>query len=321
MAGYKSIKFLLLALGLVVLVIFISTIDLKSLSLALKKFNISILFIVSTLVVLNLIVKAIRWKFLVYKTSKRDITARFSFSSILAGVASGSLTPGRGEIAKPLMLKSYGIPLSEATAAAFIEKIFDMFALCLLFLISLIFFVDYKGITYIIYFAIAIFIFFLLFIAHLKKVQHLFIILLKKIPVTGSKAIEFSNRFFESFAMLKKKRVLALISLLSVSSMLLEIIRIFYIFTFFGLGVSFFLAMFSFSAAIVAGVISLVPGGIGINEISQTAIIAGLSKADTGLLKNAVLIDRLFAYYLLIFFGALVLMKSGAKSKNPNSKL
>ena len=53
----------------------------------------------------------------------------------------------------------------------------------------------------------------------------------------------------------------------------------------------------------------MVPGGIGTTEVSQMAVlgtIIGLS--NTNLLKLGVLLDRFFAYYLLVGIGSVVLI-------------
>jgi len=123
----KIINYALLGLGLIVLIIFINTIDLTNIQKSISLAGPRVIFFVFILMLINVFVKAYRWKLLTFKTTGKEISLWFSFLSIFAGVASGSIFPGRNEITKPLMLKSiYKARLSNSIPAAFIEKIFDL---------------------------------------------------------------------------------------------------------------------------------------------------------------------------------------------------
>jgi len=90
--------------------------------------------------------------------------------------------------------------------------------------------------------------------------------------------------------------------------MLLEVIRLAFIFSMFAISISFSMIVFAFTVSILFGTLTMIPGGIGATEISQAAIINNLTTTGFGVLSSAVLIDRFVSYYLLILLGALILM-------------
>jgi ubiquinone/menaquinone biosynthesis C-methylase UbiE/cbb3-type cytochrome oxidase subunit 3 len=66
---------------------------------------------------------------------------------------------------------------------------------------------------------------------------------------------------------------------------------------------------FTFSASLIFALITFIPGGIGITEISQVAILSSLFPIfQRELLSSIILLDRILTYYLLIFVGAIILI-------------
>ena len=97
----------------------------------------------------------------------------------------------------------------------------------------------------------------------------------------------------------------------------IEIIRFYFILQMLGIAAPIAAIGFAFTASIVVGVVTMIPGGIGVTEISAAEIIAQLlPAASKGLITSGVLLDRVLAYYLLIAIGALVLTLSGRFKKD-----
>ena len=135
------LSYFLLLLGISVLIYFLTTLDINSVKIGLKSLDgFAILFILF-LTFLTVVIKAFRWQYLIVKATGKEITGWFSFLSIIAGVAVGSITPARaGEVAKPIMLKNtYGIRISETLSFVFSERAFDLLALIALFFLGLLF--------------------------------------------------------------------------------------------------------------------------------------------------------------------------------------
>src|SRR3989338_3168356 len=134
----RVINVFLLLLGLGVLTYFILTLDLVELTGQIEQLSLFSIVVVVGITFITVFIKAFRWKYLILKTSKKSISTRFSFFSILTGIAAGSLTPTRaGEVAKPFLLKNrYCIPISETVSCVFSERAFDLLSLILLFFVG-----------------------------------------------------------------------------------------------------------------------------------------------------------------------------------------
>ena len=106
----KLIKKVLLFLGITIFVLFVYSIDWKSVPAFIKAFSnksILILFAVAIiLTVVNLIFKSYRWKLLAQNVTEKKVSFKFALLSIMTGIAAASFVPGRVELAKPLLLKT-----------------------------------------------------------------------------------------------------------------------------------------------------------------------------------------------------------------------
>lgn len=323
------INYILLILGIVVLTVFLKSLDFSSIILMLSKVSVYQITLIIIITILTLIIKAYRWKFLVKRTTNQKISNWFSFTSIIAGVAAGSITPGRaGEVAKPFMLKTkYGTEISKTISCVFSERGFDLLTLIALFFVGL-FFLQIESSSYDII-KIVLLTLFILIVSILfffpKRFYKIIKILIEKFGPRKikDKLLNININIFSGFRILSNKKVLLVVSITSILSMILEILRLFLIFKMFNLNINFLVVIFAFSASILFGILTMIPGGIGTTEISQAIIISNLLEnvGDVNLLKGAIMLDRFFAYYLLTGIGALLLIinqrrKSKKKTKN-----
>ena len=308
----SSILFLL---GFLILFFFLRTFDLAFVKEGLSSLGIKSVLLILLLIIITIMIKALRWQYLVHKATKKEISFKFAFNSIIAGVAAGSLTPSRaGEIAKPFMLKTeYGIDISDTLSSVFIERAFDLLGLIFLFFLSLVLLPVKLGVYTIAvwgFFIIFVIILLLLFIfpKQFKKIADFFI--QKFAPKNwNEKLLMINGKIFSGFAMLKKKEVLFVLFFTSTLSMFIEVVRLNFILGILGLDINFWIITFGFCASIVFGLLTLVPGGIGTTEISQAVVIDNLSSiGEINTLKWGILLDRFFSYYLLMGVGALILI-------------
>jgi glycosyltransferase 2 family protein len=324
----KIISYSLLLIGILVLIVFIKSLSLESIIITFSNVKIYEILVIITITILTIIIKSYRWKFLVKKTTNQKISNWFSFTSIIAGIAAGSITPSRaGEVAKPFMLKTnYGTDISKTISCVFSERGFDLLSLIIFFFIGLLF-LRIESNSYNFAKAILI-ILFILIISILflfpKKFNNLTNILIKKFSPERikEKLLNINYNIFSGFYILNNKKVLLVVSVTSIISMILEMIRLYFIFNIFSLNVNFWIVMFAFSASIVFGILTMIPGGIGTTEVSQAIIITNLlpNLKEIDLLKGAIILDRFFAYYLLTGIGA-VLLILGQRKKLKRSVL
>jgi glycosyltransferase 2 family protein len=314
MEAKKLIKRILLFIGLAILIFFIYKIDLRIIKLSVQALGNGILLLLG-LTVLNISTKALRWKLLIKSMTGKKISLWFAFNSILAGVAAGSFIPGRIELAKPLMLKTqHDVRVSESLSALAIERVMDLFSLLLILVISIFLLPQQNIISLGLVIALAIV---LISATILITVwPQPFISLANKIimivPVPRKfrfKSKEFMEFLFGGFRILKKKLFVMVITLLSWLSHSLEVARFYFLLNLLGVEASLAIAGFVFAAAIIIGVVTMIPGGIGITEMSGAGLLAILLPGTpAGLLKSSILIDRLIAYYLLLLVGGVILM-------------
>ncbi len=309
----KIINYFLLALGLIVLVLFVRSLDFHSVIDGLKSAGFKVVFIVFLLMLLDVWLKALRWKVLVKTITGKTIGLWFSFLSIFAGVSSASLFPGRNEITKPLMLrKTYGASLSKTIPTALIEKVLDFMGLLFGFFLALIFVQSSDYNQYIIPFLSLAALLVLFLFVFPRKLCKLVSIIIKKLPLSvklRKKATHVNIQAFECFDVLRKKQTSLIFFILSILPVFVEILKIYYIFLAFGLPISFLAATIGYVGSLLIGVITMIPGGVGVTEFSAAAIIKTLYDSyDLNKIKSIIFVDRIISYYFILVAGGFILL-------------
>jgi glycosyltransferase 2 family protein len=308
------IKYFLILMGLGVLFFFIKSLKLETIKLTLSQLVYGDIVMVLLLTLVIVLIKGLRWKFLIRETTKTDISASFAIGSVLAGFAAGTLTPGRGgEIAKPLMAKAtYGISLSRSISVVFIEKMLELSATVILSIAAIALLGGTViGKTYpVITFAVLILVFIILLVRFTQMMNKFSKFIFRKIIFIESvrkKVLKLIDVFFTSLGVLKRKKVLALFTSLSVFSDLLEVLKLYFILNVLGVNIPFVYVLFALEASILFALLTMVPGGIGVTEVAQVQVITLLGVVKGQLAKTGILIDRFLSYYLLIFLGMIIL--------------
>lgn len=313
----KLMKLFLLLVGIVIFSLFIKNIDFEVIKINVISLGLRNILIILVLTLAMVAIRAIQWQFITKKITKVSIGFWFSYMCVLSGTASSSIVPGRFDIAKPFMLKTrYNIKLSESFPAVTIEKIFDFLSLLVILAVGIYFIPSQNIISYKLIFIPAIILISGIFL--LAFYPRLFIKLMKKVlsylPFSLQKISDVIESLLLSFTVLKKKLFLIIISILSVVSNILEIIRYYLVFQLLSVDISIFLVGFVFAGAWIIGVISSIPGGIGVTEISAVGIITAILKdSNSEVIKSIVLIDRVLSYYFMVLVGSLLLVLFGGK--------
>src|SRR3989344_9311624 len=182
----KWLNYILIVIGIAIFIFFVRTVDFSALFSSLKSTGPEILLVALLLTILTVLIKAYRWKYLVRNITGTNISLYFAFLSILAGVSSASILPGRSEITKPLLLKkSYNCSLIQTVPAMFMERIFDFVGVITVFFLSLIFmggsFVYGK---YLLILVMVLIIFFFLLFFHVELVSAISASFLKMLPLS-----------------------------------------------------------------------------------------------------------------------------------------
>ncbi|HLD80252.1 MAG TPA: lysylphosphatidylglycerol synthase transmembrane domain-containing protein [Candidatus Nanoarchaeia archaeon] len=307
------LKHLLFLLGVIILIFFLKSLDLVAISKSLSSLTFSSVIIILLLTILSISLRAYRWQFLTSKASGENISFLFSFKSILGGVAAASLIPGRIELSKPLLLKhDFDIPISKSFPLMLIERLFDLFSV-LIFLVLGLFFVHLDGATGQGQIRMLLVLLCLLIAGMLLSPVSVLKMLQKaapRLPLPVSfrdKIALWCEQIISSFTAFNEKSFI-LVAAISVAAIILEIIRLWYILHFLTVSVPFMAVGFVLSSSVLIGVLSAIPGGIGVVEFSAANILSSLTGAYPPVIKSAILIDRMVAYYLLVAVGSLLLI-------------
>ncbi len=304
-------------LGVALLLLFIFTLDMGTFKSALNASSVEIIITVIGLTLVNITIKALRWKIFVKKIAKKDLSIPFSIASILAGVATSTIFPGKLEFAKPLLLKSEKkIAISKTIPAIIMEKILDFVALAFLLLASLgsvalqkqeIWQLIFPILIFFVIFSLIGLLFYYIFIIKNKAASLLMV--LPFLTKYKKKIIRFFELFREGFKLLRQKKLLYISSILTIAANITEIWILYLVLQQLNVPISFSLTTLIFTASVFISIISMIPGGIGITEFSLTGLLTTLlQNSALAPIQAATLISRLFSYYFVVLLGLAVLL-------------
>lgn len=309
----RTLRWVLSGAGLFILVLFISHTDFGTLASAAAGLRWPYVLQAVAFLLLNLALKAFRWQYMVLRATGARVGWTNASTAVLAGVAGASLLPGRAfDAAKPLLLHvSHGVPVSQGLALALVERVLDVAALFVVFFATVnvaprVFTGPAQATVLLVSLPLAFgMVAALLFAdAWLKPLQRWAARRFKSAP--SSPAIDAIAAAADTAWRSTRDWVPPVVSLLAIFA---EVGRAHAVFHAFGLDLPVAWVAFTFAASVVAGLIALIPGGVGITEMSQASLVALLaSDALTGPVRGAVLFDRFLSYYLLVVLGGAVLL-------------
>ena len=312
-ASGRWVSLLLLGFGLAILGAFAATTNFSQIGEAMRRIQLSLLGLAIAAVGTQILVKAARWQFMVRRLTGTKISVRFGAISVVAGVAAGSVTPGRSfEVAKAILLKgSYDVPLGVSTSAMIVERMLDIVFIVIAFLVAAAFVPSRMVLSSrVVLLTVAVLVSgAALAVAAPVRVQTWAGLLLRRAPVSAElrgRALRLVETFFTSFLLLRERRTLWLLLGLTGVATGLDIARAFAVFHAMGIGLGVSLVAFAYLGAAMLGMALLIPGGVGVTEVSMAGLISFLAPGavPANVARSAVLIDRFFSYYLLVLLGA-----------------
>ena len=307
----------LIAFGVAILAVFTRTVDPVRLSRALQGARGDLLALATAAVAVQIVVKAVRWRYMVTRLTGTVISMRFSVLSILAGVAAGSVTPARSfEVAKVMMLKgSYGTGLGLSASAMIVERLLDVVFLVAAFLVAGTLLPRRTILTSgpLALLIAALIVGSALMAAAPLRLRGWARAVLGRVPgpaAVRTRAVRLADTLCESMLVWRQGRTLATLTLLTVAVTALDLSRVCIVFWAMGTGLSPVLVSFTYAGGAILGMALLVPGGVGVTEVSQLGLIAllGPRTLPTAVAGGAVLLDRALSYYLPTLVGAAVLI-------------
>lgn len=311
----RWLTYALSAGGVVILVVFGATTNLQAAVRALRDVR-PFLFALAVLAVpAQIVVRAVRWRYLVGRLTDTTISGRFAAVSVVCGIAAGSMTPGRSfELAKAVMLRdAYGVGLGLSVSAMLIERLLDIIVLVAGLLIAAVLLPRQTVLA-----NAALPILIAAIIAgtallagapdHVRAGAAVF---LRVVPVRAlrERLQGFVDLLCGSIAVARKRHTLGALLALTGLGIALDFARVVAVFGALRVGLPPQVLVFTYVGAMILGMALLVPGGVGVTEVSQAGLLAVLApQVATAVARSGVLIDRIVSYYAVLVAGGLLLM-------------
>lgn len=313
----KLFRYILALIGIAALAAFLRNLDLGEVSRSILQIRLPFFGLAVLATALNLLAKAHRWRLMIAGSANVKISFGHALAGIVAGIAAASLSPGRAlDVGKPLMLKSaYGVSLGVSSTAVIVERVLDLFALGIVFSSSLWLVsrlpagpgFEFGGAGLVFLAAVTA------VMVYPESLCRLAGRIVRGLPGDSAfrkQALRLLEIVTNSLLVWKRRENSWRLLLLSLAAAVLEVVRAYAVLRSVGIPVSIPLAGFSFSASIILGLAALIPGGVGVTETSQAAVLGTFLRgsAGTAAIKGAIALDRILSYYALVLAGALILL-------------
>lgn len=295
--------FLSIGLGALIYLALSIYADLRKLKDSLNNFEWRFIPVILVLALMNYLIRFIKWHYYL-KILGIELDISSSMKIFFSGL-SMTVTPGKfGEVLKSFLLKqSKGTPISISSPIVLAERFTDLLSLIFLSFVG-IFSPDFGyKVTFI---SLAICVGFLVLIGS-KRASLGVINWLGSFPLMAKISAKL-HHFYNSTYMLVRIKPLIIATFISALSWLCECIGFYLTIQGFQFAkISIYYAIFVYSFSTIAGAITMLPGGIGLTEISMAGLLIaqGMEKA-TG--TATTLIIRACTLWFAVLVGAIAII-------------
>ena len=294
-----SKKFLLLFGILIFYVIFIAYSDFQEFSVNISQFEFSYLPIILAFVFLGIIIRGTRQQ-LLYKQIEVFISFKTGILLYISGLSMIVTPGGSGELIKSYYLKkNFGYPLAKTFPVVIMERLLDLAGISGVLLIVGLLLGNYNIILLML---ILLSVVSLIFVSGKKeKLFNFLLSILEKIPILKKQATSFSESY-QVFGELTSSKIMTKTLGLSFFVWMTDAIMIYFIFIGFNLNFDIIFSTFSMYSSLLLGVLTMVPAGVGVTEISFVEILKG-EGVDTAVSTSLVILFRLVTIWFLTALG------------------
>ena len=294
-----SKKFLLLFGFLIFYVIFIAYSDFQEFSVNISQFEFSYLPIILAFVLLGIIIRGTRQQ-LLYKQIEVFISFKTGILLYISGLSMIVTPGGSGELIKSYYLKkNFGYPLAKTFPVVIMERLLDLAGISGVLLIVGLLLDNYNIILSML---ILLSIVSLIFVSGKKeKLFNFLLSILEKIPILKKQATSFSESY-QVFGELTSSKIMTKTLGLSFFVWMTDAIMIYFIFIGFNLNFDIIFSTFSMYGSLLLGVLTMVPAGVGVTEVSFVEILKG-EGVDTAVSTSLVILFRLVTIWFLTALG------------------
>ena len=294
-----SKKFFFLFGILIFYVIFIAYSDFQEFSINISQFDFSYLPIILAFVFLGIMIKSLRQQ-LLYKQIEVFISFKTGILLFISGLSMIVTPGGSGELIKSYYLKkNFGYPLAKTFPTVIMERLLDLTGIAGILLIVGLLLDNYNIISLML---ILLSTLSLIFASGKKKKLFNFLLsIIEKIPILKKQASSFSESY-QVFGELTSGKIMTKTLGLSFFVWMTDAIMIYFIFVGFNLNFDIIFSTFSMYSSLLLGVLTMVPAGIGVTEVSFVEILRG-EGVDTATSTSLVILFRLVTIWFLTVLG------------------
>ena len=255
----------------------------------------------------------VRWNLLI-KNSDIRVPFRKNLEIYLAGFTL-SITPGKvGELIRSQILKTkFGIPRTKTASLVLVEKLYDLVGAVATSITGIWLFHE-AGYVIMMAFALLIVIFILI---SSRRFFNKFINWSHRFRIMSN----FLQPLSESYEVIRNStrgKIVILASLLSVAYWLITSLAVYFVLLAFGINLNYLSVVSTFTASLILGAASFIPGGIGVAEGSLVGLFSLQGIAVSSSLILVILI-RIFTLWYGVTIGFIALKLSGVFSiKSPS---
>ena len=292
-------KFFFLFGVLIFYVIFIAYSDFQEFSINISQFDFSYLPIILAFVFSGIMIKSLRQQ-LLYKQIGVFISFKTGILLFISGLSMEATPGGSGELIKSYYLKKkFGYPLAKTFPTVIMERLLDLTGITGILLIVGLLLDNYSIILLML---ILLFTLSLIFASGKKKKLFNFLLsIIEKIPILKKQASSFSESY-QVFGELTSSKIMTKTLGLSFFVWMTDAIMIYFIFMGFNLNFDIIFSTFSMYSSLLLGVLTMIPAGIGVTEVSFVEILRD-EGVDTATSTSLVILFRLVTIWFLTVLG------------------
>ena len=294
-----SKKFLLLFGFLIFYVVFIAYSDFQEFSINISQFEFSYLPIILAFIFLGIIIRGTRQQ-LLYKQIEVFISFKTGILLYISGLSMIVTPGGSGELIKSYYLKrNFGYPLAKTFPVVIMERLLDLAGISGVLLIVGLLLDNYNVILLML---LLLSILSLIFVSGKKeKLFSILLSIIEKIPILKKQSSSFSESY-QVFGELTSAKIMTKTLGISFFVWMTDAIMIYFIFIGFNLNFDIIFSTFSMYGSLLLGVLTMVPAGVGVTEVSFVEILKG-EGVDTAVSTSLVILFRLVTIWFLTALG------------------
>jgi uncharacterized protein (TIRG00374 family) len=291
-----------LLIGIAVVIVMGLVSDAQAVARDLGSFRWELLPAILGLTVLNYALRWLKWEYYLRRLALGAGVGRLDSALIFCSGMVMSVTPGKvGEVFKSYLLKRVnGVAVSRSAPIVLAERLTDGLAMLLLMALGLTLYPPARPV----FAALVIATFAGILVLQYRQLSLALIGGVSRAPL-GAKVAPKLLTVYESTAQLLNWRVLGVSTLISFISWGCECLAFYYVLVGLGVEGTALLALqatFIFAASTLFGLVSLLPGGLGVSEVTS----AGMLVAIVGLPASAATTATILIRFCTLWFGVLV---------------